>query len=218
MTHEFKTPISTISISSEVLLNKKINESPKKINEYANIIKQENKRLELLVEKVLQIAQLNKSELSLEKEDYDIHEIIQQCIKSFDVILNNKEGIIKTNFRAIDSILTIDKTHLINVFSNLIDNAIKYSPNNPSITISTKNIKNGIEIVISDKGKGMTNDQCKLIFDKFYRVPTGSVHDVKGFGIGLFYVKHILNKHGGRINVKSEKEVGTQMIFWIPKK
>ena len=218
ITHEFKTPISTISISSEVLLNKSIDDNPKKIKEYASIIKQENKRLELLVEKVLQVAQLNKSEFVLEKEDSDIHQIILNCINSFEIIINNQNGIIKTKFKAKDSIINIDKTHLINVISNLIDNAVKYSINTPQITIFTSNKKNGIEVVVSDNGKGMTKDECKLIFEKFYRIPTGSVHDVKGFGIGLFYVKHILTRHGGTINVKSKKEEGTQMIFWLPKK
>ena len=111
----------------------------------------------------------------------------------------------------------MDKTHLINVISNLIDNAVKYSSNAPSIVIYSSNIDNGIKVIVEDKGKGMSKEECKLIFDQFYRVPTGSVHDVKGFGIGLFYVKRILSKHGGKIEVKSEINKGTKMIFWLPK-
>ena len=217
MTHELKTPISTISISSEVLLSQSISEHPKKISEYAAIIKQENKRLELLVEKVLQTAQLSESEFTLQKEEGNIHEIIQKCVQSFGIIINTANGSLKTNFQATDAIIRMDKTHLINVISNLIDNAVKYSSNAPSIVISTSNIDNGIKVIVEDNGKGMSNEECKLIFDQFYRVPTGSVHDVKGFGIGLFYVKRILSKHGGKIEVKSEINKGTKMIFWLPK-
>lgn len=217
MTHELKTPISTISISSEVLLSQSISEHPKKISEYAAIIKQENKRLELLVEKVLQTAQLSESEFTLQKEEGNIHEIIQKCVQSFGIIINTANGSLKTNFQATDPIIRMDKTHLINVISNLIDNAVKYSSNAPSIVISSSNIDNGIKVIVEDKGKGMSKEECKLIFDQFYRVPTGSVHDVKGFGIGLFYVKRILSKHGGKIEVKSEINKGTKMIFWLPK-
>ena len=217
MTHELKTPISTISISSEVLLSQSISEHPKKISEYAAIIKQENKRLELLVEKVLQTAQLSESEFTLQKEEGNIHEIIQKCVQSFGIIINTANGSLKTNFQATDPIIRMDKTHLINVISNLIDNAVKYSSNAPSIVIYSSNIDNGIKVIVEDKGKGMSKEECKLIFDQFYRVPTGSVHDVKGFGIGLFYVKRILSKHGGKIEVKSEINKGTKMIFWLPK-
>lgn len=217
MTHELKTPISTISISSEVLLSQSISEHPKKISEYAAIIKQENKRLELLVEKVLQTAQLSESEFTLQKEEGNIHEIIQKCVQSFGIIINTANGSLKTNFQATDPIIRMDKTHLINVISNLIDNAVKYSSNAPYIVIYSSNIDNGIKVIVEDEGKGMTNEECKLIFDQFYRVPTGSVHDVKGFGIGLFYVKRILSKHGGKIEVKSEINKGTKMIFWLPK-
>ena len=217
MTHELKTPISTISISSEVLLSQSISEHPKKISEYAAIIKQENKRLELLVEKVLQTAQLSESEFTLQKEEGNIHEIIQKCVQSFGIIINSANGSLKTNFQATDPIIRMDKTHLINVISNLIDNAVKYSSNAPSIVIYSSNIDNGIKVIVEDKGKGMSKEECKLIFDQFYRVPTGSIHDVKGFGIGLFYVKRILSKHGGKIEVKSEINKGTKMIFWLPK-
>ena len=217
MTHELKTPISTISISSEVLLSQSISVHPKKISEYAAIIKQENKRLELLVEKVLQTAQLSESEFTLQKEKGNIHEIIQKCVQSFGIIINTANGSLKTNFQATDPIIRMDKTHLINVISNLIDNAVKYSSNAPSIVIYSSNIDNGIKVIVEDKGKGMSKEECKLIFDQFYRVPTGSVHDVKGFGIGLFYVKRILSKHGGKIEVKSEINKGTKMIFWLPK-
>ena len=161
MTHELKTPISTISISSEVLLSQSISEHPKKISEYAAIIKQENKRLELLVEKVLQTAQLSESEFTLQKEEGNIHEIIQKCVQSFGIIINTANGSLKTNFQAPDPIIRMDKTHLINVISNLIDNAVKYSSNAPSIVISSSNIDNGIKVIVEDKGKGMSND-CLL--------------------------------------------------------
>lgn len=216
MTHELKTPISTISLSSEVLLKEDISKNPERINQYANIIKNENNRLELLVEKVLQIAQLNKSEFSLKKEHLNMHELISKCIKSYELIIKNRNGIIDTQLDANNFIVNFDKTHLINVISNLIDNAIKYSPNDPKIIVSSKNSDNGIEVKIIDHGKGMNKEECKHIFEKFYRVPTGSLHDVKGFGIGLFYVDFILSEHKGFIKVKSELNKGTEMKFWIP--
>ena len=216
MTHELKTPITTISLSSEVLLKENISRTPERINQYANIIKNENNRLELLVEKVLQIAQLNKGELVLKKEFLNIHALINKCIKSYELIIKNRNGIIDTQLDANNFTANVDKTHLNNVISNLIDNAIKYSPKEPKIMISSKNIDNGIEIKIIDSGKGMTKDECKHIFEKFYRVPTGSLHDVKGFGIGLFYVNFILSEHKGFIKVKSEVNKGTEMKFWIP--
>ena len=216
MTHELKTPISTISLSSEVLLKENISQNPERINQYANIIKNENNRLELLVEKVLQIAQLNKGEFVLNKELLNIHELITKCIKSYELIIKNRNGNIETHLEANNFTANFDKIHLINVISNLIDNAIKYSPKEPEIIISSKNTDNGIEIKITDGGKGMTKDECKHIFEKFYRVPTGSLHDVKGFGIGLFYVNFILSKHKGFIKVKSDVNKGTEMKLWIP--
>ena len=169
-----------------------------------------------MVEKVLQIAQLNKSEFSLKKEHLNMHELISKCIKSYELIIKNRNGIIDTQLDANNFIVNFDKTHLINVISNLIDNAIKYSPNDPKIIVSSKNSDNGIEVKIIDHGKGMNKEECKHIFEKFYRVPTGSLHDVKGFGIGLFYVDFILSGHKGFIKVKSELNKGTEMKFWIP--
>ena len=216
MTHELKTPISTISLSSEVLLKEGVSNNPERINQYAKIIKNENNRLELLVEKVLQIAQLNKGEFALKKELLNAHELITKCIESYELIINNRNGVIGTNLNAENAKVLFDKTHLVNVISNLIDNAIKYSPTDPKINIYSENVNDGIEIKIIDHGKGMTKEECKHIFEKFYRVPTGSLHDVKGFGIGLFYVNFILSEHNGFINVKSEVNKGTEMKFWIP--
>ena len=218
MTHELKTPISTISLSSEVLLKENIHESPKRIKQYAKIIQSEKNRLELLVEKVLQLAQLNKGEFNLTKEEADINALIKKCISSYELIINKRKGKITSELEAKNYVVSFDKMHLSNVISNLIDNAIKYSPEQPQINISTKDKNKGIEVVITDKGKGMTKEQCLLIFEKFYRVPTGSIHDVKGFGIGLYYVKFILHEHNGYIHASSKKNEGTVMTFWIPKK
>ncbi len=216
MTHELKTPISTIGLSSEVLLKDEIFKTPERIKQYAQIIKTENNRLESQVEKVLQLAKLDKGELELNKEKIDLHELINDSISVFNLTVNNKNGNIKSNLQAIDSIAFIDKAHITNVIYNLLDNANKYSSGSPIIKIHSKNKNNGIEISVTDNGLGLTADQCKQVFDKFYRVPTGSVHNVKGFGLGLYYVKFILNKHSGNIIVNSKLNQGSEFIFWLP--
>lgn len=216
MTHELKTPISTIGISSEVLLNDNMNKDPERIKRYAQIIKSENSRLESQVERVLQLAKLDRGDIQLNRETLHFKTIIEDSIKIFQLSVEQKGGTISSNFTSTHSIIIADKVHFTNIIYNLLDNANKYSPNEPQILVNVTDKENGLCISVSDNGKGMTKEQQKMIFEKFYRVPTGSVHDVKGFGLGLYYVKTILEKHGGNIKVNSAENEGSTFTIWLP--
>lgn len=216
MTHEFKTPIATISIASEMLLNPVVNEDPKKIVRYAGIIHSENSRLKSQVEQVLQLAVLDKGEYNLERQQTDIHRVIEQVVKNFSLIVRKRKGEISTNLQAENHILYADKDHLMNVIMNLLDNAEKYSPNSPVITISSRNDNGGIVISIEDKGIGISQENQQNVFKQFYRVPTGDIHDVNGFGLGLFYVKTIVEAHGGSIKLSSELKKGSRFNLFFP--
>jgi len=216
MTHELKTPISTIGLSSEVLLHKNIANDPDRIHRYAQIIKAENSRLESQVERVLQLAKLDKGEIKLKKEPLNLKELISDSVKVFRISAEQNGGTISTSFELENNNIIADKVHLTNIIHNLLDNANKYSSSSPTIVVEAITYNNGISVSISDNGKGMSKEQQKLIFDKFYRVPTGSVHDVKGFGLGLYYVKKIINQHGGKISVESELNKGSTLTFWLP--
>ena len=216
MTHELKTPISTIGLSSQVLLNKDIAKDPERIHRYAQIIKAENNRLENQVERVLQLAKLDKGEITLKKENFNLKELIIDSVEVFRISAAQNDGTIATSFDLTNNNILADKVHLTNIIHNLLDNANKYSPENPAIEVKTYTSNSGITVSISDNGKGMSKEQQKLIFDKFYRIPTGSVHDVKGFGLGLYYVKKIIKQHGGKIAVESELNKGSKFTFWLP--
>ena len=216
MTHELKTPISTIGLSSQVLLNKDITKDPERIHRYAQIIKAENNRLENQVERVLQLAKLDKGEITLKKENFNLKELIIDSVEVFRISAAQNDGTIAASFDLENNNILADKVHLTNIIHNLLDNANKYSPENPVIEVKTYTSNSGITVSISDNGKGMSKEQQKLIFDKFYRIPTGSVHDVKGFGLGLYYVKKIIKQHGGKIAVESELNKGSKFTFWLP--
>ena len=218
MTHELKTPISTISLSTEVLTNPKITKDPERLKNYANIIKEETERLRMQVDKVLQMASLDKNRLTLDMENVNIHEIIKKTVEGFELILDSSEGKIDMNLKASNPIIRGDKMHLTNIFFNLIDNAIKYSKNNPRIDISTVDHKNGIHIRVRDNGIGMNREQQKHVFENFYRVPTNDRHDVKGFGIGLNYVMKMVKKHHGKIQLKSELGSGSTFRIYFSNK
>lgn len=216
MTHELKTPISTIALSSEVLKNVDETTEVKRIKQYAAIIRTENARLESQVERVLQLAKLEKGKVQLKKEMIDLHQLINKCTDSFKLIIQAKNGELNFELNANRPKLYADKVHLSNVIYNLLDNSTKYCREIPEIIIRTYNDKNFIVLEVEDKGKGMSKDQISQIFEKFYRVPTGSVHDVKGFGLGLYYVKEIIKSHGGSISVKSEPDVGSTFTVKLP--
>lgn len=218
MTHELKTPISTISLASQMLKDKAVIRDVKNLKHLAKVIDDESKRLSNQVEKVLQMAIFDKGQVKLTLKDADIHQILENVVDNFGFQIQNKNGSLRLIPEATDSVLQVDEVHFTNLFTNLIDNAIKYCTTEPEIIISTRDDKNGIRISVEDNGVGISQDDLKRIFSKFYRVPTGNLHDVKGFGLGLSYVKAIVNAHGGQINVDSKLNKGTRFEVWFPKK
>jgi signal transduction histidine kinase len=216
MTHELKTPISTISLASQMLNDNSIPNAMKNIEHLSRVINDESKRLGYQVEKVLQAAIFEKGRINLKLRRLDIHELINNVVKNFIIQVKNREGQIIKNLDAEYSIVNIDEIHFANILLNLLDNAIKYSKGQPHITVSTLNKKGGMIIIVEDKGIGISKDNQKRIFEKFYRVPTGNVHDVKGFGLGLSYVKKIVEEHNGKISLESELNIGTKFEIQIP--
>ena len=215
MTHEFKTPISTIKISSEVFLKEEKIYKDDRLNKYANIIKDQNERLNSQVEKVLQIAKLEKESFKLNKEPINIHELLETMIPSMEVKVSKQQGNIQTLLDAKNPIIKADKFHLSNIIQNLIDNAIKYCHDKPEIKIQTKAKDGKLSLIILDKGIGIKKEFQNKVFEKFFRVPTGNVHNVKGFGLGLFYIKNICDAHGWKISLDSEINKGTQISINI---
>lgn len=216
MTHEFKTPIATISLAADSISNEKIISDKKQVNYYAGIIKEENKRMNTQVESVLKMSLLDKKEMSLNIVEMDVHEIIRNAIKSINIQFENNGGSIEALLKAENSKVLADEIHFTNVLYNLLDNAQKYSKKDPDILVSTTNINDEIVITVEDHGIGMSTETQKRIFDKFYRFPTGNVHNVKGFGLGLSYVKAIVVACGGRITVKSAPGKVSRFIINLP--
>ncbi|NVN93942.1 MAG: HAMP domain-containing histidine kinase [Bacteroidetes bacterium] len=216
MTHEFKTPISTISLASEMLTKSNVLESKEKILQYANIIFDENARLKSQVEQVLQISVLDKRDFKLLKKDIDIHEIIETVVENFQLVVQQRDGIINLKLDAKPFHIFADPTHFYHIISNLIDNAIKYSSGAPTVAISTKSNNIGIIITIEDEGIGISAENFKYIYKKLYRVPTGNLHNVKGFGLGLYYVKTMTEAHGGNIKLRSELNKGSAFEIFFP--
>lgn len=216
MTHELKTPISTISLSCEVLQRPDILHNPERLKNYAGIIYNENNRLKKQVERVLQMATLEKEEIHLNIKQNDIHELIKNSANTFRLSVEEKGGFIRTALEAKNPEIFADEVHITNIIHNLLDNANKYSPDKPEIIIRTENARNGILITVEDKGIGICREDQNYIFDKFYRVPTGNLHDVKGFGLGLNYVKTMVNAHGGKVTVQSELGMGSRFSLFLP--
>ena len=216
MTHEFKTPLATISLASNMLRKGKVANNPERATKYADVIHEENQKLREHVEQVLSMAKLERGEFKLKKCRACVHDVVQKAIETVDMQVKNREGEINYNLNATYAETELDELHMTNVISNLLDNANKYSPERPDITVSTRNENNGIVISVQDQGIGMSKDKQKSVFDKFYRVPTGNVHDVKGFGLGLAYVKMIVDRHEGRVYVKSELGKGSTFEVYLP--
>jgi two-component system phosphate regulon sensor histidine kinase PhoR len=215
MTHEFQTPITNISMASEVLRAANPVLDTEKAAKYVDIIYQENQRLRLQVEQVLQTARLEKGELKLNKKKVDVNAIIQDVLTNFQLRLQNKRGQLTCDLKATQSFVLGDYFHLCNLFYNLLDNAEKYSPGNPEITVTTANSKQGIRVSIADKGIGIRQEVQKFIFEKFYRAPAGNRHDIKGFGLGLTYVQQIVKEHEGVVTVTSEENKGSCFEVWF---
>lgn len=216
MTHEFKTPISTISLATQMLGDEAVTASPSMFKRYLGIIRDENKRLGSQVEKVLQTAQMERGEVQLKLGTVNVHQIIERVLENISPQIELRQGIIDMNLQAENPEIQADEVHLTNIIFNLLDNANKYSPENPVIKITTENTEKGLSIKVIDQGIGMTKESIKNIFEKFYRVPTGNVHDVKGFGLGLSYVKKMVEEHHGKINVQSKLGEGSEFEVVLP--
>ena len=218
MTHEFKTPLATIKISSEVLKNPNIVNNPERLLNYATIINNETIHLTHQVERVLQMAKSGKDIIQLNKENVEVKPLLLETIeKTYKPLVRSRGGDIKIECTKDDLYVYADKLHLKNVISNVLDNAIKYCTKKPIITLSASETEDSIVIAIKDNGIGISKENIKNIFNKFYRIPTGNLHDVKGFGLGLNYVKLICKSHGGDIKVNSELDKGSEFCIFIPK-
>ena len=216
MTHEFKTPIATINLALDSIKNPLIADNPEMVKRYHKMIRDENKRMNAQVENVLRISKLEKNELDIPKERLKLHDIIHAASKHLELIVKNRNGYIHQNLEAKKSSILANNTHMTNVIVNILDNAIKYSSDEPKIDIHTENVRENIILKIADQGNGMSKAVTRKIFDKFYREHTGDVHNVKGHGLGLAYVKQIVDDHQGEITVESEKGKGTTFIIKLP--
>ena len=216
MTHEFKTPIATINLALDAIKNPKIFSDNEKVMRYLQMIKEENKRMNAQVENVLRISQLQKKQLNISKDRYELHDLIYDAITHVELIVENRAGYIKTHFNAVKSSVLANDTYFTNVIVNILDNAVKYSDQAPKIDIYTENAGNNILLSIKDKGKGMNKAVQKRIFEEFYREYTGDVHNIKGHGLGLSNVKRIVENHQGVVSVKSEKGKGSTFIIKLP--
>ena len=216
MTHELKTPIATVSLATEALSDPDITNKKVNVAKYVGVIKEETKRLGIQVERVLQAATMEKGDLRINKEEEDIHQIIIDCIDRATIQVEANGGAIYKKLLAKNYTLLIDSTHFFNALTNLIDNAIKYSKKSPEISISTFNEDNRLKIQITDNGIGISSEQQKHVFEKFYRVPTGNVHNVKGFGLGLNYVHYVIAAHQGVISVISDLDKGSTFFIDLP--
>lgn len=216
MTHEFKTPISTISLASQMLQDTSVGKTPETLKHISNVIRDETKRLSLQVEKVLQMSVFERDKTTLKLTEIHINNLIKEIIGNFSLKVTSKGGKIISNLKAQQDLGYVDEIHFTNVIFNLMDNALKYCDKTPILTIETWDDKENIVICVEDNGIGMKKDDLKKIFEKFYRVSTGNLHNVKGFGLGLAYVKKMVEDHHGTIKVESELGIGTKFIITIP--
>ena len=216
MTHELKTPIATINLALDAIKNPKVIDDSEKVQRYLQMIKDENKRMHAQVENVLRISKLEKKELDISKEPHDIHEIVEDAVEHIGLIIEDREGEITTNLNATKTTTLLNDSHFTNVIVNILDNAIKYSVERPIINITTENLRDFVLIKIKDNGIGMSKAAQKRVFEKFFREHTGDVHNVKGHGLGLSYVKQIIDDHNGYITVESEKGKGSTFTIKMP--
>jgi two-component system, OmpR family, phosphate regulon sensor histidine kinase PhoR len=216
MTHEFKTPLATISLAVDALKNEKVIADKKKSDYFTGVIKEENIRMNKQVEAILQAALLEKNETQLNVKKLSAHEFIEDAVNNITLPLNEKGGVLEIHLDASEDKIMLDEVHFTNVINNLLDNAMKYSKDNPLIKLTTSNANNMMRIKIEDNGIGMNKDTLSHIFEKFYRAHTGNVHNVKGFGLGLAYVKTMVDAHKGTIKAESILGKGTAFTVTIP--
>lgn len=216
MTHEFKTPIATISIAADSIMDDKVIRNEERVRFFTGMIKKENIRMNQQVERILQIARLDRKELDFDFQPVNVHELIEEAIEGILLQVEKKGGRIETKLEAANPVVTTDPIHFINLVYNLLDNANKYSPDAPVIKVTTSNSPKGLILTVEDHGIGMSKAVLSRIFDKFYRLPSGNVHNIKGFGLGLSYVKAILEINNGSVKVSSEPGKGSRFIVFIP--
>ncbi|MBE0663224.1 MAG: HAMP domain-containing histidine kinase [Bacteroidales bacterium] len=216
MTHEFKTPIASLSLAADMLLRSEVNSMPCQVQKYAKIISDENNRLKSRVEQVLHLTLVERGEFQLKMKQVDVHKVIDEGLKPYKLLIKQQKGNVTKRFTAQNTLLVADHDHLENVVSNLVDNAIKYSIGSPEITIETRNNDGGVYIAVEDRGIGISSEHQQDIFRRFYRVSTGNLHDAKGFGLGLFYVNTVVKAHHGNITVKSQPGKGSRFEVYIP--
>jgi len=215
MSHEFKTPIATINLALDAISNPKVAKAPEKMTSYVKMIREENSRMLAQVENVLRISQLERSTESIQKTTVDLHKIIKEALNHIQLILKSKSGEVKLDLKASNTTITGNKSHLTNIIVNLLDNAVKYCDQIPFLELKTFNEDDDFVFVLKDNGIGMTTTVQKKIFDKFYRAASGDIHNVKGHGLGLAYVKKIIDLHKGKINLESKEGEGTTFIIRI---
>jgi two-component system phosphate regulon sensor histidine kinase PhoR len=216
MTHEFKTPLATISLASDALSMEKVRKNPDMLDYYSGIIKSENKRMNKQVEKILQAAQIDKDDLKLKLQPINVHDVIEKMTESFSLQIEQQNGTLASNLLAKKSLIMADEVHFSNIIYNLMDNAVKYSGDHVKLEISTANSKGNVVIKIKDSGIGMNKETQMHIFEKFYRAHTGNLHNIKGFGLGLSYVKAIVESHKGKIKVDSALGKGSTFTIELP--
>lgn len=216
MTHEFKTPITSISLATQLLQEELKPGKNESMLRYLGIIKEENTRLGQQVERVLQTAQMEREEITLKRKSVDVTALIQHVAEINGPLLDSVNGVLSLQLADLPPQISLDEVHISNVLNNLVDNAVKYSPANPKVEIKAREQDQGIVIEVKDQGMGMPKEALSNIFDAFYRVPTGNVHNVKGFGLGLSYVKKIVEAHGGKVNVKSKLGEGSTFEIYLP--
>jgi len=216
MTHEFKTPLATISLAVDALKNEKVSSDKEKTNYFTGVIKEENKRMNKQVETILQAALLDKQEVQLNLKKLSAHELIKSALNNIQLPVNEKQGTLEVNLEAQKDMVMADEVHFTNLINNLLDNALKYSKEAPVIKLSTSNAGNLLKIKIEDNGIGMNKETLSRIFEKFYRAHTGNIHNVKGFGLGLSYVKTMVEAHKGSIKAESTLGKGSCFSITIP--
>jgi two-component system, OmpR family, phosphate regulon sensor histidine kinase PhoR len=216
MTHEFKTPIATISLAADTITNSRVINDENSIRHFIGMIKKENSRMNKQVETILQIASLDKKEIEFSFDRTSLHMIIERAVETIEIQVQQRQGNLKVELNANNDVVFGDSEHLISLVHNLLDNAIKYSPAAPEIKVQTSNARNGVLLAVEDKGIGMTKSVQSKIFERFYRLSSGNIHDVKGFGLGLNYVRAIVDAHKGEISVISEPGKGSRFEIFLP--